>query len=151
MAAGLMKIVGTTDGTPMIMKEYDAGGTGTKGDLVNVESGVLVVASAGDAIVGVAMEDFTDASTSVTVNITPNLIILMDNDNTGTTFAATHVGGRFDIAGTTGAQIVDTSTIDDTAAGRAGQLACIGYNPKGYDYDADTSVGLFVIAERQIA
>jgi hypothetical protein len=72
----------------------------------------------------------------------------MDNDNDTTTFASTHVGGRFDVIGSTGAQLVDTNTVAQDGSD-SGQLFCIAYNPQGYGFNSDTSIGLFEIAEIQ--
>lgn len=122
------------------------------GDLVNVVDGQLELAAAGDRIAGVLKNAVTNA-TSGKVNITPYLTFLMDNDNVGTTFAATHANSYFfDITGTTGAQVVDTSTAaaSETVAS-TGQLKCLAFNPNAGTTLSDTSVGLYMInpSERQ--
>jgi hypothetical protein len=74
------------------------------------------------------------------------MVVLMDNDNDTETFAATHVGEWGDFVGGTGAMIVNSDTLSTTKA----QLQCLAYNPQGFGYDSDTSIGLFYVAERQI-
>lgn len=149
MAAGLMITRGSYWNLSEIARRFPSNATIAAGDLVNLESGQLEVLSTGDEVLGVAKEAMTSATTAGDVNVTPGLIVVMDNDNDGTTFASTHPGAAFDVTGGTGAQIVDTSTADDTAGGRTGQLRCLEYNPQGVGYDSDTSVGLFMIAECQ--
>jgi len=135
--------IGSFFGISDVLKEYDAGGTFALGDFVKMSSGELVVATAGDALFGLSNEAATSASVKVQVNITPGLEVIMDNDDVGTTFAATLVGTLFDITGATGAQIVDTST-----TGATGQLYCWGYNPQGFGFNSDTSIGRFSLSER---
>jgi len=118
------------------------------GDLVNLVSGVLTVADAGDFVCGV-VEEADSASGDVSVNISPFLRGYMDNDNDGTTFASTHVGYGFDITGATGAMVVDTSSADNTEAAPVGQLVCLEYNPQERGFASDTSIGLFMIVEHQ--
>lgn len=137
------------NGTPQTLRQFDSNATLAVGDLVNVTDNQLEIAAAGERVAGVLKKAVTNASTQASVNITPFLTFLMDNDNVGTTFAATHANSYFfDITGTTGAQVVDTSTAasSDTVAS-TGQLVCLAYNPMGND----TSVGLYMInpAERQ--
>jgi len=42
--------------------------------------------------------------------------------------------------------VVNSNTLSSTKA----QLQCLAFNPKGYGFDSDTSIGLFYVAERQI-
>lgn len=79
----------------------------------------------------------------VLVNIDKDALYLLKNDNVATTFAVTHVGTYFDLTGSAGSQLVDTSTTSTT-----GQLVCVGYNPaiRG----TDSTYGLFRIAENQL-
>lgn len=135
--------IGSLFGISDVLREYDGGGTFTKFDLVKLVSGELVVATAGDTVLGVSNEDATSASVGVQVNVTPGLEVIMDNDNVGTTFDATLVGTSFDITGATGAQVVDTST-----TGATGQLYCWDFNPKGFGFDTDTSMGRYSLSER---
>lgn len=120
-------------------------------DLVNfLTDGQLEPATTGDPIAGVAINAATGSGTTVYFVTGNRLKVLMDNDNTGTTFASTHVGARFDMIGATGAQVVDTSTVAQAGDGTdTGQLLCVGYNPQGYGFDSDTSIGMYVVAERQ--
>lgn len=135
------------NGTPQTLRAFDSNVTLTRGDLVNVAANQLELAATGEVIAGVVKKAATSSSTGVTVNITPYLTFLMDNDNVGTTFAATHANSYFfDITGTTGAQVVDTSTadaIDDNAG--SGQVMCLAYNPNG----DDASVGLYMINPKE--
>lgn len=142
-------------GLASVLRNFDSNVTLQQYDLVNVQAGQLEVVDAGEKIAGYINQDgsFTSSSTSVEVDITPFMTVVMDNDNDSATFAATHVGTVFDTIGGTGAQLVDTSS---TAAGvtggtSAGQLLCLAYNPQGVrdDLDSDTSVGLFLIKEAQ--
>lgn len=116
-----------------------------------VADGQVECTDTGDPIFGIALEAATSAGDIITVaRAVPGMKVLMDNDNTGTTFASTHVGGRFDITGTTGEMLVDTSTVVQVGGGgETGQLFCIEYNPQGRNLDSDTSIGVFEIAEIQ--
>lgn len=150
MAVYGAKTLGSYFGVPTVANQYDSNATMTRGDFVNLEAGQLEVAGAGDFILGVCLEtSVTNASTKVLVEEGPFLLVLMENDNVGTTFAATHVGTRFDITGGTGAQLVDTSTTQNTYTAPAGQLFCKAYNPQGYGADSNTAMGLFTVAESQ--
>lgn len=73
----------------------------------------------------------------------PNGEYLLQNDNVGTTFAASHVGQYFDLTGATGAQLVDTSTASQTT----GQLLCLSYNPGIDPVGSNTAYGTFKVAE----
>lgn len=119
-------------------------------DFVTVlTDGQVEVAAAGEGIFGIALESASASGDTIRVlRVHPGMVVMMDNDNVGTTFAATHVGARFDITGGKGAQLVDTSTAAQDGTD-SGQLFCIAYNPQGYGYDSDTSIGLFEIAEIQ--
>lgn len=138
------------NGTPSTMK-VEAGETINEHDFVNfVADGQVEAADTGDPIFGVALEDASSGDDFLIMKIEPGMRFLMDNDNTGTTFASTHVGARFDITGNTGEMIVDTSTADQAGdATDHGQLFCLEYNPQGYGYDSDTSIGIFQVAEIQ--
>jgi len=123
-----------------------------KNDFVTIVSdGDAECTDTGDPIFGIALEAADAADDIITVaRIQPGMQFLMDNDNDATTFAATHVGGRFDITGATGEMIVDTSTVAQVGGGaETGQLFCIEYNPKGWGMDSDTSIGVFEVAEIQ--
>jgi len=139
-----LKPVGSIFGISSVLVERNAGGTFAVGDTVKHASGEAVIAAAGNAIFGVAEEAATSSSTGVQINITPGMTVIVDNDNDTTTFAATHVGTKFDQVGTTGAIQIDTST-----TGTSGQFYCLEYNPQGYGFDTDTSIGLFSVDERE--
>lgn len=126
------------------------GVTVTKGDAVYFASGRLTSASVlGQPLIGVVEETATGntaGTVKAMVNIDPDSLYVIDNDNTGTTFAASHVGTKFDLTGATGAQKVDTSSTSATT----GQVLAIEYNPQISPFESDTSQGLFVIAEHAL-
>lgn len=142
------RVIKSLAGQDRIHMEFNAAGTFAANDFVMLDgsTGEVVVATAGSSILGVAKEAATNASTGVLVDITPNMVVLMDNDNDTETFAATHIGEWGDFTGGTGAMLVNSNTLSTTVA----QLQALVYNPKGYGYDSDTSIGLFYVAERQI-
>lgn len=118
----------------------------TKGDFVYLSSGLLTNASiAGQLLVGVALETVTGDGSTVYchVCVDPEMRYLVDNDNSGATFASTDVGNYFDLTGATGAQLVDTNT----GSASTGQLLCLEYNPQISPVETDTSVGVFKIRE----
>lgn len=116
----------------------------TKHDLVNVQSGQLEVADAGEIIAGVVLEAAT-SSTSAQVNTVPYNRLVMDNDEAGGAFPTTSQGTYFDITGGTGAQVVDTSTQSTAVDGSGtGQLICFNYTAP-QPYEDDTSVGIFFV------
>lgn len=123
-----------------------SGVTVTTGDFVYFSSGRITSATiAGALAAGMVLETATgNAGGTVTakVCIDPWMLYLLKNDNDTTTFAATHVGTKFDLIGATGAQLVDTST-----TGTSGQLVCIEYNPQIDPVKADASYGLFMLQE----
>jgi len=143
------KIVKSLVGADRVHMEFNAAGTFAVNDFVMLDgsTGEVVVATAGSSILGLAKEAATNASTGVSVDITPYMVVLMDNDNDTETFAATHVGEWGDFVGGTGAMQVNSNTLSSTKA----QLQCMAYNPQGYGFDSDTSIGLFLVAERQFS
>ena len=144
---GSMQTIGVQ---PMIRGGYKvkANTTITKGDPVNIEAGYINLAGGTERILGVANETVVGnaAGTSKIDVIVAREgdLFLVDNDNDSLTFAVTHPGTYFDTTGATGAVLVDTDSTSTT-----GQLLAVQYNPQGHGVDADTSVGLFTIAERQ--
>lgn len=124
-----------------------SGVTVTAGDFVYWSSGRITSATiAGARLLGVVEETATGnagGTVKAMVTVEPTAKYLVDNDNVGTTFAATHVGTYFDLTGATGAQLVDTSTTSATT----GQLYCLEYNPLIDPVKSDTSQGVFTIAE----
>ena len=143
-----VKVIGSLYGGDRVHKEFNAAGTFAAGDFVMFDgsTGEVVVATAGSSILGVAKEAATSASEDVLIDITPNMVVIMDNDNDTETFAATHVGEWGNFTGGTGVMQVDSNTLSSTKA----QLQCLKYNPQGVGYDDDTSIGEFYVAERQI-
>lgn len=120
------------------------GVTVTAGDFVYFSSGTITNASiGGQLLAGMALQTVVgDGTLTALVVVDPDVRYLLKNDNIGTTFAATHVGSKFDLIGATGAQLVDTST-----TGTSGQLACLEYNPVIDPVSTDTSYGVFKIQE----
>jgi|SRR5688572_19055341 len=145
-----VQLLGRTDGnTNFSVHSFTItdGVTITKGDFVYGDgSGRITNSSiAGKTLVGCSLETATGTTGTVKAKICvdPEMRYLLDNDNVGTTFAATHVLDYFDLTGATGAQLVDTSTTSDTT----GQLLCLEYNPQISPVETDTSVGIFKIRE----
>ncbi len=144
------QLLGRTDGgtnyTTMEFVVVDTV-TVTKGDFVYFSSGEITSATiAGALLVGYCTETVTGNTANTNkaeVIVDPEMRYLLDNDNVGTTFAATHVGSYFDLIGATGAQLVDTST----TSASTGQLLCLEYNPNISPVETDTSVGVFKIRE----
>jgi hypothetical protein len=144
-----VRVIKSLSGQDRIHMEFNASGTFAANDFVIFDgsTGEVTVATAGNSILGVAKEAATSASTGVLIDITPMMVVLMDNDNDTETFAATHVGEWGNFIGGTGAMVVDSNTLSSTKA----QLQCLAYNPQGYGLDSDTSIGKFFVAERQIS
>ncbi len=143
------RVIKSLSGQDRVHMEFNAAGTFAANDFAMFDgsTGEVVVATAGSSILGVAKEAATNASTGVLIDITPNMVVLMDNDNDTETFAVTHVGEWGDFTGGTGAMVINSDTLSTTKA----QLQCLAYNPQGYGFDSDTSIGLFFVAERQIS
>jgi hypothetical protein len=150
MALDISRVVlgDMSGGTNFATEEFVVGSgvTVTAGDFVYFASGVVTNASIGGALIaGFALQTVTgnaSGTNKVLCIIDPDVRYLLDNDNIGTTFASTHVGSKFDLIGATGAQLVDTST-----TGTSGQLVCLEYNPTIDPVSADTSYGIFKVAE----
>jgi len=142
------RVIKSLSGGDRVFMTFNAGGTFAAGDFVKFDdSGEIVVATAGAGILGVAMEAGVDGTDGVSVDVTSDMVVLMDNDNAADTFVSTDVGLCGDFTGGTGAMVMDTSSLSSTVAG----LRCIAYNPQGYGSDSDTSVGLFYVCERELA
>lgn len=125
-----------------------SGVTVTAGDFVYFSSGRITSATiTGDARpIGMVTETAAgNASGTVKalVVIDDDVRYLLQNDNIGTTFAATHVGQYFDLIGATGAQLVDTSTVSATT----GILLCLEYNPPIDPVATDLTYGVFMLVE----
>lgn len=126
-----------------------SGVTINAGDFVYFASGRVTNATvAGALCVGMALDTQTgNAGGTVTmlVCIDPTMRYLLQNDNIGTTFAASLVGTHFDLIGNTGAQLVDTST-----TGATGQLVCLEYNPQIDPVKSDLTYGVFILQENAL-
>lgn len=141
-----------------VTKEYAvaSGVTVYDGDFVYLASGRVTSASiAGVTLLGqvvgqnsarpdVHTESYSATGDStgtvkVLVVVEPNAKYAMLNDNLVTTFAASHVGTCFDLIGSAGSQLIDTST-----TGTTGQFECIGYG-----YNGDNTYGTFIINEHK--
>lgn len=150
MALDISSVIrGTLDGhTNFVTREFivTSGVTVTAGDFVYFASGKVTNSSvATQLLVGMALATATGnagGTVKVLVCIDPDVVYLLKNDNDTTTFAATHVGTKFDLIGATGAQLVDTSS-----TGTSGQLICLEYNPQIDPVKADTTYGLFKVQE----
>ena len=123
----------------------------TKGDLVNLVSGLIEVAGTGDAILGLANETVVGnagGTTYVDIIIAKRGdVYLMDNDESSGAIAATEKGTYFATDdGGTGAQQVQA----DTGGTTVNQLMLIDINPLGYGVDDDTSMGLFTPVETML-
>ena len=145
-ARKLGNIDGRSNDVTMLLKVAD-GVTVTDGDFVYFASGRITSASiAGQPLIGVVQETAvgnTAGTVEALVNVDQTSKWLVDNDNVGTTFAASHVGTKFDLIGATGAQLSDTSSTSATT----GQLFCVEYNPQVDPVKTDVSQGAFVISE----
>jgi len=144
------KVIKSLSGGDRVHMEFNASGTFAANEFVKFDdSGEIEVGAGASAILGVAREAGASGTDNVLVDITPHMVVLMDNDNSGATFAATDVGDYADFTGGTGAQQVDTSGLGSTVA----NLRCLEYNPQGYgkSFDSDTSIGLFFVVERELA
>jgi len=144
------KMLGRLDGDTNFAQysfPITSGVTVNAGDFVYQDaSGRVTNSSVGGArIVGMAQATATGnagGTVKVAVCVDPLMRYLLQNDNIGTTFAATHVLTNFDLIGATGAQLVDTST-----TGTSGQLLCIEYNPAIDPVASDATYGVFTVAE----
>lgn len=122
------------------------GVTVSSGDFVYFSSGRITSATiAGARPIGMVLETQTGnagGTVKALVNIDDDSRFLLQNDNIGTTFAATHVGQYFDLIGATGAQLVDTSTVSSTT----GTMLCLEFNPGIDPVSADATYGVFLLA-----
>jgi hypothetical protein len=124
-----------------------SGVTVTAGDFVYFASGRITSATiAGARLVGQVQSTATGnagGTIKALVIVDPQAKYLVQNDNIGTTFAASHVGQYMDLTGATGVQLADTSTVSQTV----GQLICLEYNPQVDPVKTSTDYGFFKIAE----
>lgn len=142
------RVIKSLSGADHVHMEFNASGTFAANDFVKFDdAGEIEVGAGASAILGVTREAGASGTDNVLVDISPHMVVLMDNDNDGATFAATDIGDYADFTGSTGAQVVDTSGLGTTVA----NLRCLEYNPQGYGLDSDTSIGLFFVVERELA
>lgn len=130
------------------IREFEGGGTFAAGDFVKFEgtTGQIVVATAGDKILGVALEAGTDGATGIKVDVTPKMLVIMDNDlDTQASIDGTDRLEYADIVGGTGAMLVNTDSHSATVA----NLLLLQNNPQGYGLDDDESIGLYLVVERE--
>lgn len=142
------RVIKSLSGGDRVHMEFDAGGTFAANDFVKFDdSGEVVVGTAAAGILGVAREAGTSSTDNVLIDITMDMVVLMDNDlDSDTSFAKADIGLYGDFVGGTGAMQINTDTLGTTITG----LLCLKNNPQGYGYDSDTSIGLFYVMERQI-
>ena len=143
-----VQVVKSLSGGDRVSLEFNAGGTFAANDFVKFDdSGEITVATATHGILGVAKEAGASGTDNVLVDITSDMVVLMDNDNDGDTFVSTDVGLCGDFTGGTGVMQADTDSFSSTVA----QMRCLAYNPQGYNFDDDTSIGLYYVVERELA
>lgn len=154
MALGIeKKILGNIDGgTNYATYSFPvaSGVSVTAGDFVYFASGRITSATiAGARPIGMVLETATGnagGTVIALVAIDDDLRFLLQNDNIGTTFVATHVGQYFDLIGATGAQLVDTSTVSQTL----GTVLCLEYNPQIDPVKTDTTYGVFLLVNSAV-
>lgn len=141
---------GSAYGVADYILPFDSNATLTDGDLVNVQSGQLELPSAGQFIAGSVNVDATSSTANAQVNATPGLRVVMDSN---ASLAATDIGYRYNVAGATGAQLVDVASKDTSLTAPSHQLLLLENNPQGIDLtlNDDLSVGLYMIAKTQFA
>lgn len=113
-----------------------------KNDPVSLEDDTAIVTTAALPIFGVAMEAVTgDGTKTIQIQCGTDIEYEIDNDNDTNTFAGAGYGaGKFyNIIGTTGAVLVDTSSAAATSATL--NLSCVDEAPDA----SDVSLGRFKI------
>lgn len=113
------------------------------GDFVYFASGNITNATvSGARLIGMAMQTVTGNSTNTNtclVCVDPLMRYLLQGN---TVFSATSVGQYFDVSGTTGAQVITTSSASTTV----GPFLCIAENTNvGIAGTQSTSYGTFVL------
>lgn len=144
MAVYGARLVKSGGETEVMEKRVKSATTITKGDFVSLENDRAIVTTAALPILGVAMQTVVNgAGGTETIQIFcgNDNVWEVDNDNDTNTFAADSYGGGlfFNIIGTTGAMLVDTSSATATSATL--NLVCVDETPSA----ADTSLGWFKI------
>lgn len=142
MAAYIRPIGSALGSFNNITEDFTANGAITNGDFVQFDGSGKVQAATTGRIIGTAQSTVATTAT-VKVLMSPFIKYLVQNDNVGTTFAATHVGTYFNLTGATGAQLVDTSTTSATL----GQLLCLQFNPTIDPVRTDATWGVFAVAQ----
>lgn len=143
------QLLGRADGNTNFATQPIAvanGVTITKGDFVYFASGFLTNSSVlGKKLIGMALETQTGNSAGTVkclVCVDPTMRYLIDGDEIAQALGTSLRGTYFDVDGTTGAQLIDTSSTSTT-----GQFLLLENNPQVDPVRLDTSVGLYVIAE----
>lgn len=121
-----------------------SGVTITAGDFVYQDASGRITNStiAGARIVGMAEETAVGnagGTVKALICVDPLMRYLL---KTSGTFTASSVLRNFDLTGATGAQLVD-----GTSVGTNAQMLCLEYNPVIDPVSADTTYGIFVVAE----
>lgn len=116
------------------------------GDPISLEDDRAIVTTAALPILGTYQGTETvtgDGTIKITVLCGSDIEYEIDNDNDTNTFAAASYGGgkSFNIIGTTGAVLVDTSSAAATTA--AQNLVCTNEAPDA----SDTSLGIFKVCK----
>lgn len=142
MAAYIRPLGSLTGHFNNVTEDFTTNGTVTNGDFVQFDGSGKVQAATTGRIIGTAQSTAL-TGTTVKVLMSPFVKYLVQNDNVGTTFAATHVGTYFNLTGATGAQLVDTSTTSSTL----GQLLCLQFNPAIDPVKTDATWGVFAVAQ----
>lgn len=135
------KLNGSTEN---IVKTVKSGSTITKGDAISLEDDRAIVTTAALPILGTYQGADTivgDGTLTISILCGSDIEYIIDNDNDTNTFAGAGYGaGKFyNIIGTTGAMLVDTSSAAATTATL--NLACIDEAPDA----SDTSLGVFKV------
>lgn len=121
-----------------------SGVTVTVGDFVYQDAGgrITNASVAGARLIGMALETAVgNAGGTVSANICIDPLVKFLLKVTGT-FTIASVLRNFDLTGATGAQLVDGASV-----GTSGQLLCLEFNPQIDPVKADTTYGIFIIAE----
>lgn len=143
MAVYGLKLIKADEKSEVISHVVTSGVTITRGDTVNIADGQVALAGGTEDIYGVAQATVVgDGTLTCPILIAKeNDVFEIDNDNDTNTFAGSGYGAGkfFDLTGTTGALLVDTSSASTT-----GQLYCTNEAPNS----SDTSLGWFKIAQR---
>jgi|GEM_PF-6601373 len=130
--------------TESIEKVVKSGSTITKGDPISLEDDTAIVTTAALPILGTYQGVDTvvgDGAEKISILCGSDIEYIVDNDNDTNTFAGAGYGAgkAYNITGTTGAVLVDTSSASATTA--ALNLVCVNEAPD----TSDTSRGVFKV------